>query len=415
MEIVLALANRGAQIVALVPDLSDQVVQVLVQLIQHTTGNELVYAEKCDITSPASIRQFHQTFVKGRTGTGMHAEPPRVDAVVFCHEYAHIGVWGRLGRSKAQRLEEEDQRRKNAYGTFFFSTLFLPFLLRSPLDRDVRFINLVNPMYAASVSQFEPKGVSSIAASSSSSVTELESERSLRSVLFARHFQRVLDALANSPVPPTNQDPTQVPMTAKKQSNIKFVTVCPGFGLEESIAPFLGATRDEAGVLPSRLGSFLYSLLYLLLFFIAKRPTATSQTPLYTLCVPHRSGARNPSTEPAPSPEPQSSSPTSNTSPKPKRPQEPVLNGGELYRECEVVQLPSERGKWLMEEESVGRAIWEWFEGGVKVWDEEEKERLGTTDATEGENHPSTTTETAQPEADVDSTLPGLKGKFKSS
>lgn len=258
MEIVLALANRGAQIVALVPDLSDQVVQVLVQLIQQTTGNELVYAEKCDITSPASIRQFHQTFVKGRTGTGMHAEVPRVDAVVFCHEYTHIGVWGRLGRSKAQRLEEEDQRRKNAYGTFFFTTLFLPFLLRSPLDRDVRFVNLVNPMYAASVSQFEPKGVSSIAASSSSSVTQLESERSLRSVLFARHFQRVLDALANPPVPPTNQDPTQVSITAKKQSNIKFVTVCPGFGLEESIAPFLGATRDEAGVLPSRLGGLLY-------------------------------------------------------------------------------------------------------------------------------------------------------------
>lgn len=67
-----------------------------------------------------------------------------------------------------------------------------------------------------------------------------------------------------------------------------------------------------------------------------------------------------------------------------------------------------------MEEESVGRAIWEWFETGVKVWDEEEKERLGTTDAKEGENHPSTT-ETAQPDADVDSTLPGLKGKFKSS
>ncbi|KAG8985035.1 hypothetical protein FRB90_004986, partial [Tulasnella sp. 427] len=182
LEILLGLANRGAQIVALVPDLSDPVVQVLVQLIQQTTGNELVYAEKCDITSPSSIRQFHETFVKGKTGTGMHAESPRVDAVIFCHEYAHIGVWRRLGRSKARRLEEEDRRRKNAYGTFYFSTLFLPFLLRSPEDRDVRFINVVNPLYAASISQFEPKGVTSIAASTSAPLGQLESERSLRSI-----------------------------------------------------------------------------------------------------------------------------------------------------------------------------------------------------------------------------------------
>lgn len=188
----------------------------------------------------------------------MQSEPPRIDAVMFCHEYAHIGVWDRLGRSKAQRLEEEDRRRKNAYGTYFFSTLFLPFLLRSPPERDIRFINLVNPMYAASVSQFEPKGVAGVAASSSTSVTQLESERSLRSILFARHFQRVLDALVNPPVPPTSQDSTQVPITSKKQSNIKFVTACPGFGLEESIAPFLGATRGEAGVVQSRFGRFLY-------------------------------------------------------------------------------------------------------------------------------------------------------------
>ncbi|KAG9050855.1 hypothetical protein FS837_001965 [Tulasnella sp. UAMH 9824] len=419
LEIMLELAKRGAQIVALVPDLSDPLVQVLIQLIQQTTGNELVFAEKCDITSPASIRQFHETFVKGRTGTGMQSEPPRIDAVMFCHEYAHIGVWDRLGRSKAQRLEEEDRRRKNAYGTYFFSTLFLPFLLRSPAERDIRFINLVNPMYAASVSQFEPKGVAGVAASSSTSVTQLESERSLRSILFARHFQRVLDALVNPPVPPTSQDSTQVPITSKKQSNIKFVTACPGFGLEESIAPFLGATRNEAGVVQSRFGRFLYYTLWPLLFFIAKLPAATSQTPLYTLCVPHHHKVPKPSAEPVPSAEPQFSSPSQSASAKAKQSQEPepVLTGGGLYRECDMVQLPTERGKWLMEEESVGRAVWEWLEAGVKAWEEEEKERLGTTDAKQGGQDPSTTAaaETAQPEVNVGSTLPGLKGKFKAS
>ncbi|KIO33916.1 hypothetical protein M407DRAFT_165707 [Tulasnella calospora MUT 4182] len=419
LEIMLELAKRGAQIVALVPDLSDPLVQVLIQLIQQTTGNELVFAEKCDMTSPASMRQFHETFVKGRTGTGIEAEPPRIDAVMFCHEYTHIGVWDRLGRSKAQRLEEEDRRRKNAYGTYFFSTLFLPFLLRSPPERDIRFINVVNPMYAAAVSQFEPKGVAGVAASLSTSVTQLESERSLRSILFARHFQRVLDAMVNPPVPPTSQDSTQIPITLKKQSNIKFVTACPGFGLEESIAPFLGATRDEAGVLQSRLGRALYFIFWPLLFFVSKSAAATSQTPLYTLCVPHHSRLPKPSAEAVPTAEPQSSSPSSNASAKPKRSQEPepVLAGGGLYRECDMVQLPSERGKRLMEEESVGRAVWEWLEAGVKAWEEEEKERLGTTDAKPGESGPSTTAaaETAQPEVDVDSTLPGLKGKFKAS
>lgn len=89
--------------------LSDKLVQGLAQQSQQPASNERAVAEKYDITSPASICQFYQTFVKGWTEGGMHVEPPRVHAVVFCHECTHTVVWGPLRRSKPQRPEEADQ------------------------------------------------------------------------------------------------------------------------------------------------------------------------------------------------------------------------------------------------------------------------------------------------------------------
>ncbi|KDN42370.1 hypothetical protein RSAG8_06861, partial [Rhizoctonia solani AG-8 WAC10335] len=52
------LAQRGAQVIALTPSLADPTIEGLVSAIREVTSNELIYAEECDITSPASIRAF---------------------------------------------------------------------------------------------------------------------------------------------------------------------------------------------------------------------------------------------------------------------------------------------------------------------------------------------------------------------
>lgn len=54
----------------------------------------------------------------------------------------------------------------------------------------------------------------------------------------------------------------------------------------------------------------------------------------------------------------------------------PKIMGGSLYRECEVVQLPTQRGMLLMSEEGIGRAVWESYEKGVEAWKQTEEEAV---------------------------------------
>ena len=118
---------------------------------------------------------------------------------------------------------------------------------------------------------------------------------------------------------------------------------------------------------------------------ITKSASAAIQTPLFTLFLPHPSKL-------------------------PPKTKEESIRGGELYRECKVVQLPSERGAWLAGEEKVGRAVWEWFEGKVKAWEEGEEK----VDEGKGKGKGKETEKEADG-GNVKETLKGLKGKFKES
>jgi hypothetical protein len=82
-----------------------------------------------------------------------------------------------------------------------------------------------------------------------------------------------------------------------------------------------------------------------ILSLITKSPTAAIQSVLYALFVPH-----------------------------PFKSQTLKAQGGALYRECDVVSFPE--GVTLEEDESVGRAVWEGLERGLKVWEEAEKQSL---------------------------------------
>ena len=113
--------------------------------------------------------------------------------------------------------------------TFLITTLFLPSLLAVPEGRDIRILNVVNPWYASAIPSFDP------ALPTSTVYKYAEGTRSLRSVLYARHTQRVLDTLATPHVPEGETD-----MVRKLGSNITCVTACPGYTLSETVRPWLG-------------------------------------------------------------------------------------------------------------------------------------------------------------------------------
>jgi hypothetical protein len=219
----------------------------LIDLVRHTTENELIYAEACDLTSPTAIKDFCAQFMKS-SGGGVDSEPPRLDAVVFAHEYIHIGAFR---GSAAEKADEKHRRLEGRLATFFFTTLLLPVLLTAPQERDIRFISVVNPFYGAAVPSFDPKSKEPV---STGSVWIEEGRRSLESILFTRHFQRILDALpspsvqthtSNARAPSTSVQIEAEAVATKRPSNIVALAVSPGISRWDTLAPFMRADRSS--------------------------------------------------------------------------------------------------------------------------------------------------------------------------
>ncbi|EUC62575.1 oxidoreductase, short chain dehydrogenase/reductase family protein [Rhizoctonia solani AG-3 Rhs1AP] len=396
------LAQRGAQIIALTPSLVDPTIEGLVSAIREVTSNELIYAEECDITSPASIRAFCKQFLATTASgpssgiPGAPKDPPRLDAIVLTHEYTHIGAgWG---SNKNLRAMEENTRLEGGLASFLLVTLLLPCLVKAPDDRDIRIINVVNPLYAASVPTYIPpisppkpsemkdgtsgqsqpaEDITTPEQSNGSFqdqlerlalayVSTLEGNRSLRSILLVRHLQRVLDALAsqsNKPVLGTNKEAEIISVKKHTSSNVTAVTVAPGFSRVQTVGPYLRASRESEGY--NTIGLIIYVLLYPIIYLFAKHSLGAAQTVLYALFAPT---PRSRVTE---------SEAKAKDDIKDDSMAEliPRVQGGLLYRECAPTQLPG-RGAALFETEGIGRAVWEELERGVEVWERSEGEVL---------------------------------------
>ena len=50
------------------------------------------------------------------------------------------------------------------------------------------------------------------------------------------------------------------------------------------------------------------------------------------------------------------------------------IQGGQLYAECKVIQLP-EQGEHALGGEELGRSVWEGLESGLQAWKEEERRK----------------------------------------
>jgi hypothetical protein len=191
----------------------------------------------------------------------------RLDGIIFAHEYQHIGV-PRFLRTKPSRTspqdreEDEKQRESASLATFLITTLLLPVLLVAPVERDIRIINVVNPFYAAAAASVRtsksfnptfprlacpPSATSTSAITSSSparnSTFLTEGLRSLRTIIFTRHLQRIFDALPKPQVPKTEEGSSSVPIISARmqRSNIIAASVSPGVSRVDTVSRMLDA------------------------------------------------------------------------------------------------------------------------------------------------------------------------------
>lgn len=209
-------------------------VTIIISLLRETYSNQEIYAEQCDLSSPSSIRSFCTRFLTG--------SDQRIDAIIFAHEYSHIGSSGLVSRTKT--LEDAASKREAAsLATFLITTLILPALLVAPTERDIRVITVVNPFYAAAAGRSFTIPFPSRTSESYKSIFVLEGNRSLRTAILTRHLQRILDALPAAQVPRTDEGSSVVPVISPKTqgSNIIAVSVSPGISRADTIAPLLNA------------------------------------------------------------------------------------------------------------------------------------------------------------------------------
>ncbi|KAL0581580.1 hypothetical protein V5O48_000510 [Marasmius crinis-equi] len=388
------LAERGAHIIALTPfPVAADNISALIDVLRTTTKNELIYAEQCDLNSPASIQAFCKRFLQG--------EDKRLDALIFAHEYEALGTFGLVSKETAGIQDERDRR---SLATFLLTTLLLPSLISAPAERDIRIVNVVNRFYAAAIpdpSSFYSNLFPSFAPTSSSapkkqqsSLFFLEGRRSLQTIIFTRHLQRILDALPSAQVPKASAGSSAVPVVSEKnqRSNIVAISVSPGVSRSDTIGRMLTVGSEGPR---SWFGMLLYVFFYPLLRIFAKAPTFAIQSILHVLFLPTPfkvlfASSSDSSQNKKDKPESESLIDKKLT----EMPEE-VLKPGALYAECATVvglNVPTpvfeeasdkdKKGKKKAEQgesarlpddnefggERAGTLVWEAYEAALRVW-----------------------------------------------
>lgn len=272
-----SLAHRGAQIIALTPDISSPDVIQIIHLIRDSTQSELIYAEQCDVGSLESVSAFAALWNAGdkKQQEGVR----RLDALLFLPPARE--QLDRVQLVGAQQYQGKTRRCDAIYqlhvlSRFHLVNSLLSSLLVLPPDREIRIVSVLSPFYAAGLNHFdilptaagaspEPsskakgKGKSSPSMSSSAATLKSLSESSYSALIGAAslrwhaltiELQRRVDLLAEADPRPRTKLPgidvqqasaqasgTTGSATAQEKasqrmrqhSNISIVNVCPGF------------------------------------------------------------------------------------------------------------------------------------------------------------------------------------------
>lgn len=129
-EVAKALATRGAQIILLTQhSLSDPFLVEYIEDLRTQTGNELITAERVDLASLHSIREFATKWVD-------NLPPRRLDMIILCAN-TRTPPGGRAAMSEDGL---ESTWGLNYMANFHLLSILSPALRAQPPDRDVRII-----------------------------------------------------------------------------------------------------------------------------------------------------------------------------------------------------------------------------------------------------------------------------------
>lgn len=130
------LADQGAQLILLVRSVEDGWTQEYVTDLRESSGNQLIYAEECDLSDLLSIRRFATKWID-------NSPPRRLDQVLLCA--------GITQPPFAQRVTTKDgievQFGVNYLANFHLLSILSPALRAQPGERDVRVIALTCTSY----------------------------------------------------------------------------------------------------------------------------------------------------------------------------------------------------------------------------------------------------------------------------
>ncbi len=263
------LAARGAQIIALTPNLGSPRVQQLVQLLRDSSDNQLVYAEQCDVLNPHSVTNFAETWNKGATAanktnplgsSGNTGEPGglRLDAMIFlplqdCTYSAGEGLQ-RVGKTDAHPGHELAHAEIAA--RYHFVQSMLSILLMLPPDRDIRIISAISPWHPAGLAAFDAQDPDWITRARERFPAWqpwcATGAASLRWLALSAELQRRIQLLAEAdnrprgPLPAVDpmgtakmRDAEEVQGLTKKRANINVINVCVGFERNNDILAYL--------------------------------------------------------------------------------------------------------------------------------------------------------------------------------
>ena len=171
--------------------------------------------------TPRAIRTFVKQWAVNPAGTGEGGR--RLDAIVWADGWkldAALSGFKTSDRADQGGYETgDDDEDPVAEWTvqesrFHLLTAMLPLIIKAPMERSIRLVNLVSPFYAAAIPTLEdtPRPKTSRARSA---ILQTGVD-SWKDILLWKHLQKILDALASTvhphitgvPVPTTEGDPT---------------------------------------------------------------------------------------------------------------------------------------------------------------------------------------------------------------
>lgn len=246
-----ALAVKGAQLILLVRNTSDGWTQEYVTSMRERTGNDLIYAEQCDLEDLHSVRKFATRWID-------NTPPRRLDQVILC-----AGVTQPMySPRRTTRDGIEIHLGVNYLAHDLLLTILSPSLRAQPSERDVRVIVATCTTYILghvdlSDPEFLRRGYPTTRPWQAFGASKL------LLMTFTQHLQRKIDDFKR---------PDGLP------SRVKCLLVDPGFARTVSFRRFV-----SFGTLT---GLCLYLLTYPIWFLLFKTASGAAQTILYASMAP---------------------------------------------------------------------------------------------------------------------------------